>query len=222
MIKKILQIAIVLFSSCVLAQELHVKSFMESSQDLSARIVPRKDLNDVDCALVKVQIVGQDVMFGGNVMGNVDNKGNEYWVYMTNGSKRLKVTHPDCLPLDICFADYGISKINSKTTYKLILEKKEPNITEKQSGTNDNGYLSILSERKLTPSDLAGKTKKELEILRNMIYARNGYRFKRNDLYSYFSRFSWYQPTTSDAAISYNKMTSIERYNIDFIKKHEK
>ena len=192
----------------------------EATQDLSARTIPCMDLNNVECALVKVQIVGEGVMFSGNVMGDVKYKGNEYWVYMPNGSKRLKVTHPDCLPLEISFDNYGISRLRSKTTYVLTLTKEQPvtPIIEKTK----TGYISILSDRKLLPNDLANKTKKELEILRNMIYARYGYRFKRDDLFNYFSQFAWYKPTTSDASVAYNRMSSIEHYNIDLIKKYEK
>ena len=217
----ILLMTILCHCICAYAQELCVKSLDESSKDLSARTMPRKDLNGVECALVKVQIVGKGVIFGGNVMGEVENKGNEYWVYMPNGSKRLKVTHPDCLPMEIVFENYGIEKVKSKTTYILTLAKANQPATSKEQNTS-SGYVSFLSDRKLQSFDLNGKTKKELEILRNMIYAKYGYRFKRDDLFKYFSQFDWYQPTTSDAAVAYERMSSIERYNIDFIKKYER
>ena len=199
------------------AQDLNVKAFVEASQDLTARTTPRQDLNGVECALIKVRIVGKDVKFDGNVMGEVEYKGNEYWVYMPNGSKRLKITHPDCLPLDITFGDLGVGKLTGKMTYVLTLTKKEREVK-----TSDDGYNNDLSIRKLTYEDVAGKSKRELEIMRNMIFARYGYRFKRDDLANYLSKFSWYIPTTSDGAIVYNKMTAIEQYNIGFIKKYEK
>lgn len=85
---------------------------------------------------------------------------------------------------------------------------------------DDSGY-SILSERKLSENDLSDKTKSELEIMRNSIYARHGYKFKREDLLNHFSQYSWYNPTTSDMGTIYNMMNDNERYNIDFIKKHE-
>ena len=43
------------------AQDLNVKAFVEASQDLTARTTPRQDLNGVECALIKVRIVGKDV-----------------------------------------------------------------------------------------------------------------------------------------------------------------
>lgn len=89
----------------------------------------------------------------------------------------------------------------------------------KQAG--NNSYERILSNKKLSDSDLDGKSKKELELMRNTIYARHGYKFKRDDLIEYFSQFTWYSPKTSDMSSVYNEMSDIEKYNIDFIKKHE-
>ena len=57
--------------------------------------------------------------------------------------------------------------------------------------------------------------------MRNSIYARYGYKFNREDLLNYFSQYSWYTPTTSDMESIYNRMNENEKYNIEFIKKHE-
>lgn len=86
---------------------------------------------------------------------------------------------------------------------------------------DNSGYNRVLSERKLSDDDLAGKSKKELEIMRNSIYARYGYKFKREDLLNHFSQYRWYNPTTTDMGTIYNKMNENEKYNVDFIKKHE-
>ena len=99
------------------------------------------------------------------------------------------------------------------------IQEETPTLEEK--GTVDNGSINILSERRLVEEDLAGKTKKELEIMRNSIYARYGYKFKREDLLDYFSQYSWYNPTTSDMGAIYDQMNDNEKYNIDFIKRHE-
>jgi len=203
------------------AQKLNVESFVAKTNDITARTQPRQDINGNDCALVKVQIVGQGVTFSGNVMGDVEYKGNEYWVYMPNGSKRLKITHPDCLPMEVLFNNFGVGIVQGKTTYVLTVVKSNQssvNVEKKES----SGYVNILSDRKLQSSDMDGKSKKDLEILRNMIYAKYGYRFKRDDLFKYFSHYEWYHPTTSDATDAYSRMSSIEHYNIDFIKKFER
>ena len=49
------------------AQRLKVESFKIMESDLTAMTQPRKDLNDRNCAVVKVQLVG-DIL---NVEGNV-------------------------------------------------------------------------------------------------------------------------------------------------------
>jgi hypothetical protein len=214
----------------IYAQKLNVESFVAKTNDITARTQPRQDINGNDCALVKVQIVGQGVTFSGNVMGDVEYKGNEYWVYMPNGSKRLKITHPDCIPVEVVFDNFGIAKVQSKTTYILtVIKITPPPVTVERTSSREvienklpDGYVNILSDRKLMPSDLTGKSKKVLEIYRNMIFAKYGYRFKRDDLFKYFSQFAWYRPTISDAAVVYGRMSQIERYNIDLIKKYER
>ena len=72
-------------------------------------------------------------------------------------------------------------------------------------------YLNILSKRYLTKNDLTGKTNEEINILKNMIYAYHGYRFNRDDLLQYFSQYSWYNPTTKDASVVYERFSKAEK-----------
>ena len=117
-----------------------------------------------------------------------------------------------------------------ETVSEEIIASDNGNINSKGNDNNDegfnrvtdaSGYNNILSERKLSEDDLSDKTKSELEIMRNSIYARYGYKFKREDLLGYFSQYSWYNPTTNDMGAIYNMMNDNEKYNVDFIKKHE-
>ncbi len=107
----------------VFAEELKVGSMNESLKDLSASTSLRLDNKGVECALIKVQIVAQNVTFDGSIVGEVGYKNNEYWVYMEKGSKRLMINHPNCMPLEVVFEDYGIEEIKSKTTYTLSVVK---------------------------------------------------------------------------------------------------
>ena len=105
-------------------------------------------------------------------------------------------------------------------------EAREENKRKEESSStylesDNSGYDNVLSERRLSDDDLADKTKKELEIMRNSIYARYGYKFKREDLLNHFSQYSWYNPTTSDMGAIYNMMNDNEKFNVDFIKTHE-
>ncbi len=109
---------------------------------------------------------------------------------------------------------------NDYSDYNNYDSYSEPQYSQ-PSYSEDNGYMSVLSQRKLTYNDVSDKSAYELSIMRNSIYAKYGYRFKRQDLLDYFNQFDWYYPTTSDAQAAYNQMSEIERYNVNFIKKYE-
>ena len=107
--------------SSTLAQKLTVESFKLAGSDLTAQTQPRKDLNYRNCALIKVGIGLQGVQFEGGIMGNVENKTGEYWVYMPQGNRQLKVKHANYAPVMVTFADYGVEKLESNRTYELII-----------------------------------------------------------------------------------------------------
>ena len=88
--------------------------------------------------------------------------------------------------------------------------------TETEMVSNDGGYYHITSSRLLTEEDIKGKTKHELRIMRNEIYARHAYIFKDPILRDYFMQKSWYKPTT--ISVTFN---DIEQYNVRFIQLHE-
>ena len=119
--KKILLILFLIIGWSAEAQKLTVESFTPKSNDLSARTESRLDNNGTPCALVKVQLASSGALFEGNVMGTVEYKTSEYWVYMPQGSKRLTVKLEGYLPLAVEFADYGISSLEPRTTYQLVI-----------------------------------------------------------------------------------------------------
>ncbi|MBD5319774.1 MAG: hypothetical protein HDS07_02595 [Bacteroides sp.] len=106
----------------VMAQEFVVKRFASAELDLSASTEMRRDLTGRACALLKVQVPLRDMIFEGNVVGTCDYKGGEYWVYLTPGTKALKVKHDTATPTFITFADHGIPSLAAKTTYIMQLE----------------------------------------------------------------------------------------------------
>ena len=57
----------------------------------------------------------------------------------------------------------------------------------------------------------------ELAIIRNTLYAKNGYKFKKKEYQEYFGEKSWYNPTTS----SQNILTRNEEKLANIIKKYE-
>ena len=117
------------------SQELGVKSFSLSPNDLSASIHIRQDQTGNDCAMVKVQMGTPDATFTGNIVGKVNYHTSEYWIYMSEGSRHLQLSLGNQV-LDVSFDDYGIDKLQAKSVYILI-------ITGINEPTNDLGALDI-------------------------------------------------------------------------------
>ena len=100
-----------------------MKSMELVVNDLSASLTNnrRLDMNGTPCALVRVMLKDSDPQFEGNVAGKIGQRGMQYFVYMSAGSKYLRVAPADHFPLMVSFADYGIKALESKKTYDLII-----------------------------------------------------------------------------------------------------
>ena len=59
---------------------------------------------------------------------------------------------------------------------------------------------------------------KELRIMRNEIFARYGYKFKTDEMKSYFESQDWYSGLYDNVN---DKLTDLEKLNIQLIKRHE-
>ena len=86
-------------------------------------------------------------------------------------------------------------------------------LTEKGMYLLQYNYLPLLKDY------YSGKSKNELRILRNKIYARHGRTFKSKDLNDYFSRQSLYKP---NSAYSESLLTDFDKECVDFIVDIEK
>ena len=122
--------------STVFAQKLKVESFKLASNDITAQSHPRKDLNNLNCALVKVGIALDGVKFDGSIMGDPIQKLGEYWVYMPKGAPMLQVLHKNYTPLMVNFYDYGVGKVESGMTYILTLSKPAGSTEPADAGGN--------------------------------------------------------------------------------------
>ena len=122
--------------STVFAQKLKVESFKLASNDITAQSHPRKDLNNLNCALVKVGIALDGVKFDGSIMGEPIQKLGEYWVYMPKGVAMLQVLHKNYTPLMVNFYDYDVGKVESGMTYILTLSKPSGSTEPADAGGN--------------------------------------------------------------------------------------
>jgi len=83
----------------------------------------------------------------------------------------------------------------------------------------DVGNYPQASKRLLKEEDVENLLKSDLEVMRNEIFARHGYCFKKKDLREMFEDKDWYVPNTVDVK---KDLTEIEKKNIVLIKKYEK
>lgn len=120
-----------LFFVClnIFPQGVKVKEVKETVSGSDAFHAPM-DENGHPCGLVKVLTTIGDLTFEGNVKGVVENKTNEYHVFLSRGSDMLIIKRSHILPLTIKFKDYGIDQIASKATYCIILKEEKMNATK--------------------------------------------------------------------------------------------
>ena len=126
--------------SALLAQKATVERVEMTPTDLSASKYPRLDNNGEPCALVRVEVLADDVEFFGNVIQPVEHKTGDYWVYMLGGSKMLQIKSRSFLPVMINFADYGIDALLPKMTYVITLSLPAA-ATQQQSASSGMNYL---------------------------------------------------------------------------------
>lgn len=115
--KKIILIMLLGIFPSVLFAQIQVEAIVESPMDLTASTQKRVDLNGAGCALVKVEMKSPQAQFQGNVVGDVAYNTSEYLVYVSPGTKILKMLHPEQNPIIIDFSKYGIESLKSERTY---------------------------------------------------------------------------------------------------------
>ena len=119
------------------------------------------------------------------------------------------------VPMEKLFKGYSPFTGNEYQEYKAG-NAGSSNVTSQQP-VQEEGY-DWLSQRPVSANDLRGKTKEELRIMRNWIYARHGYIFSSSDLTDYFSKFPWYNPVSKNVVGQLNKT---ELDNVEFIRSYE-
>lgn len=143
-------------------------------------------------------------------LSNVRIEGNKFFSDKTNG-------------------EFVLYKNGTETTQCLKVYKPWSGVTEK--GQYEVGFVAgkvelffdgkypQASMRVLTLDELAKLSKAELQLMRNEIYARYGFVFKKGGaMYLHFSKQDWYKAQNADV----NKfLTELERENIAKIQQQE-
>jgi len=117
------------------------------------------------------------------------------------------------------------------STQREYVEKEEKKSRDNQTRTErqrveiDTDYSNYqpglypeASTRYLNYDDIRNKSKWQLKIMRNEIYARYGYIFKTKAMKNHFNSQSWYNAVYSNVS---GQLTSLEKRNVAFIKKYE-
>lgn len=100
-------------------QNIIVESF-NNTTSVEARTHKRLDSIGTPCALIKVRCLTEDLEFK-EAVGSVENKTNEYWVFVPDKSEVLTISSKKICPFEIRYADYGENSVTTNTTYVLTL-----------------------------------------------------------------------------------------------------
>lgn len=100
-----------------------------------------------------------------------------------------------------------------------VYQPTNSNSDEYEHITPDAGKINA-STTLLKKEDVENMYKRDLEVMRNAIYARHGYSFKNREMRYFFDNYvDWYIPVSTDVT---GELTDIEKKNIELIKRYEK
>ena len=94
------------------------------------------------------------------------------------------------------------------------MEDVESYFTTTEKVTSVNPSVDLLTE-----DEVSKLTKADIYVLRNSIYAKHGYSFKKRALRVYFDSHDWYMPVHINIK---NELTDIEKKNIKLLLRYEK
>ena len=108
---------------------------------------------------------------------------------------------------------------NKKKNVKIkIDDTSEYNTTKYSMATGDYAKLNA-SAKLLTTAQVANLKAADLLLLRNYIFARHGYAFKKPAIQAFFDQQDWYIPVSTNVM---DELTPVEKQNIALIKRYEK
>lgn len=104
----------------------------------------RPDANNVDAAVVKVLLPVPGATFDGNLIGEPEYYGSEYWVWLEgdeagSGTSMFDIRCPGVATLHVDFTDFGITRLKSKAVYELSLDVPAELRFGRASGPADAG-----------------------------------------------------------------------------------
>ena len=98
-------------------------------------------------------------------------------------------------------------------------EEPEEYVAQVFRMASEKVYEINASLDRLNEAQLKELNKLDLEIIRNCIFARHGYSFKKNSIRRFFEYNSWYVPVSNNVD---NQLTAVEKANIALLTRMEK
>ena len=141
------------------------------------------DVKSVKSPKKTVKLLKKDFVYNANFMLNKDQSDIVDWTT----TKKGKVSYVD---------DDG---------------KKQSYETEKQRYASDAIFTINASKKALTEKDIKNLKKLDLEIIKNAVFARHGYSFKKETYRQFFDNQDWYVPVSNNVDA---ELTPLEKENV--------
>lgn len=215
----LLAFAFLLLPFTVKSQELTIEIFEPALFDNSAAEHVRKDLNNNDCALIKIAFPMEGAIFEGNIVGGCEYKNREYRVYVTGGTKMLRIKHPDFRPLTVNTADFPGLAIEKGKTYVMALNRAGSNESFLPDSDNElrETLLNYLDNDKFKDCFDKAMANSNNPVAANFlgIIYEDGYLGEKNfkEAFKWYSRAAeqGYLPAQTNLGIMYNEGKGTEK-----------
>jgi hypothetical protein len=112
------------------------------------------------------------------------------------------------------FVDYGKSKKFKDTDEEDGAYEATAYLMSSSDVDKYNASVDLL-----TKGEVANLKKSDITVMRNSVFARHGYSFKKEKLRMYFEQQDWYIPISNDVR---DQLTAVEKKNVDLLMRYEK
>lgn len=129
-------------------------------------------------------------------------------------AKRQFNYNPNRKVSEATYVDFGKGKKTKEKSDNGEVYNGERYATTSEGVNKLNASVNLLAK-----DDLVNLKKADLLVLRNSIFARHGYTFKKPLLSQFFSMQSWYIPLSTDVTA---QLTAVEKKNLELMKPYEK
>lgn len=223
----------------------YVGAFIAVRQDLEKDPMRMNKINLTIDAIESGKVRGHSVVAGNKrpFLGTLTKKGNKYVIEAKEPGDDpydgtfLFAVYPETGRVNGDWTSFDKSLAVTKRTYNLERRtfKYDPNqmlpgsrarviygsynpATDESELVTEDAWKYNASTTELTTAIVENMYKRDLEVIRNTIYARHGYSFQNRQMRFIFDRISWYMPVSIDVT---GQLTELEKKNIELLKRYE-